>query len=174
MKNELRNKYLLIRKNIKKKETKDQIIFNKVITNERVINSSLILIYISTPYEVDTINLINYFLKLGKRVAVPKVAGKILEFYQITSINECQKGTFNILEPTNLNNKITNFKDAISITPGVCFDKQNYRIGYGKGFYDRFYQTHNIYSIGLCYQECYLDKINHFPFDKKCNLVITD
>lgn len=174
MKNELRNKYLLIRKNIKNKEFKDKIIFDKVITNERVINSNLILIYISTSYEVDTIKLINYFLNIGKRVAVPKVEGKILAFYLINSINECQKGTFNILEPINLNNKITNFKDAISITPGVCFDKQNYRIGYGKGFYDRFYQTHDIYSIGLCYRECYLDNIEHLSFDKKCDLVITD
>ena len=64
MKEELRSKYKLIRKNITDKAFKDKLIFDKIISNEKVIESKLILIYVSLKEEVDTINLIKYFLYL--------------------------------------------------------------------------------------------------------------
>ena len=56
--------------------------------------------------------------------------------------------------------------------PGICFDKRGYRVGYGKGFYDRFLSKHKIYSIGLTYKECIVDNINNDKHDINVNMLI--
>ena len=145
MKNELRKQYILKRKSIANKEEKDKIIFQKVINNLEIINCSTILIYVSFNDEVDTLNLIKYFLSF-KKVAVPKIVNNMMEFYYINSLNDLKKGTYNILEPTT-NKKVTNFDNSVCITPGICFNKSGYRIGYGKGYYDKFFSKHQVYSI---------------------------
>ena len=172
MKNELRKKYLLVRNNINKKCKKDQIIYEKVINNSFVKNSDTILIYVSKDSEVDTINLINYFLKF-KKVAVPKVNDNIIEFFYINSLDDLEEGCFNVLEPIT-NKKVTDFNNVLCITPGICFNKEGYRIGYGKGYYDRFFSKHEIYAIGLCYQECLINDNFANSDDIKVNEVISD
>ncbi len=161
MKQELRNKYRNIRKNITLKKLKDFIIFLKLITNKKVIKSKIILTYVSTKEEIDTILLIKYFLN-KKIIATPKVENNIINFYIIESLSDLKIGKYNILEPTT-NKKITNFKECICITPGICFSKDKYRIGYGKGYYDKFFTKNKVYSIGLCYKQCLIDSI---PIDK--------
>ena len=172
MKEELRQKYLLIRKNIKSKDKKDKAIYNKVINNSKIKSSNLILIYVSKKEEVDTINIINYFLK-SKQIAVPKIENNIMNFYYIKSLNDLKKGSFNVLEPIT-KDKVTDFNNCISITPGICFSKDNYRIGYGKGYYDKFYEDNNIYSIGLCYKESLLNNIPKDKGDIPVNEIITN
>ena len=172
MKNEIRKKYLLIRNNIKNKYEKDKIIYEKVINNSFIEKSNTVLIYVSKDSEVDTINLINYFLKY-KKVAVPKVNNNIIEFFYIDKLADLKKGSFNILEPI-IKKKVTNFNKTICITPGVCFNKKGFRIGYGKGYYDRFFSKYKIYSIGLCYQECLININFNDIYDVKVNEVISD
>lgn len=172
MKNALRKKYLEIRKKIKNKNSKDITIFKKVIINEKIKEATTILIYVSTEDEVDTKKLIEYFLK-NKKVAVPKVIGNDMNFYFINSLDDLENGYFNILEPKT-KVEVKDFSNALSITPGVCFSKDGYRIGYGKGFYDRFYQKHKIYKIGLCYKECLVEKLPNDPFDINVDEVISD
>lgn len=172
MKNELRSKYLEIRRNILDKNNKDNIIYHKVIHNEKVKLAKTILIYVSKEDEVDTINLIKYFLTC-KKVAVPKIENNEIEFYYINSINDLKPGYFHVLEPIS-NNKVKDYQDMLSITPGICFSKLGYRIGYGKGFYDRFYQKNHVYSLGLCYKECLVNNSYHDSYDQKVDEVITD
>lgn len=170
MKDELRKKYLKIRRNINGRKIKDEEIFNLVINNEYIKKAKLILIYVSFNNEVDTIKLINYFLK-SKQVAVPKVADGKMSFYYIDSLTELKKGYFNILEPTT-NKEVLNYDNCICLTPGVCFSSDGKRIGYGKGYYDRFFQSNNVYRIGLTYKECLDDKIEINNNDQKVNEVI--
>lgn len=172
MKEEVRSKYKLIRKNINDKGFKDGLIFNKVISNEKVINSKLILIYVSLEEEVDTINLIKYFL--GKKlIGVPKVVDGEIKFYVINSLDELKKGYFNVYEPIT-NEEVKDFEGVVSITPGICFSKYNDRIGYGRGFYDRFYLNHKVYKIGICYKECLINEEVKEENDVKVDEVITD
>lgn len=171
-KNELRKQFKQIRKSIKDKKNKDNIIFYKVINNTKIIESNTILLYVSLNDEVDTINLIKYFLD-KKIVALPKVENDIMNFYIINSINDLKEGYYHILEPIT-NNKLNNFENTTIIVPGICFDKNGYRIGYGKGFYDKFLVDKNIYSIGLCYKECLIDNTFHDIHDIKVNDIITN
>lgn len=172
MKEKLRNDYRYLRANIINKDLKDNIIFSKVISNKKVICSDTILIYASNNEEVSTIKLIEYFLKI-KKVGVPRIENDVMNFYYIKSIDELKKGYFGLLEPIT-NDKVEVFDNTVSITPGICFSKDLYRIGYGKGFYDRFYDKYDIYSIGLCYSDCLVNYIPNDKYDRKVNEIITD
>ena len=98
MKNELREKYLIVRKNIIERDKLDEIIYNKVISNLQIINSSGVLIYVSLDDEVDTIRIINYLLSKKKLVAIPRVEGKTMNFYYINSLEDTHMGKFGILD----------------------------------------------------------------------------
>lgn len=173
MKRDLRKKYLNIRKSILDKSYKDDLIFNKVISDERVLVSEDALIYVSFGDEVDTKRLIRYFLDVGKKVYVPRVSGCEMNFYRIGSFNDLEKGYKNILEPVG-DEMISNFSKAICITPGACFNRCGYRIGYGGGFYDRFLSRTLVFSIGVCYKECFIDEDFNEEYDVAVNRVITD
>jgi len=168
----LREKYKLIRKSITEKNIKDNIIYNKVINDDIVKRCSTILIYVSFKDEVDTLKLIKFFLQ-NKRVAVPKIENNNMNFYYIKSLEELKSGYFGILEPVS-NVLVTDFSNCVCITPGICFDLNGNRIGYGKGFYDKFFNEVDIYKIGLCYKKCLVRKIDVNKFDKTVEKVITD
>ena len=168
----LRKKYKEKRNNIKNKVTKDNLIYQKVINNKDILSSKTLLIYISINSEVDTIKIINYFLNT-KNIAVPKIIDNDMFFCYVTNLNELTSGKYNIPEPTN-ENIVTDFDNAICIVPGICYDKKNYRIGYGKGYYDRFLSKNKIKTIGLCYKECMIEKIDNDKYDYKIDEVITD
>lgn len=167
----LRNKYKQIRKNIKNKEKLDSIIYNKIISSKEYKESNLILTYVSLKEEVDTIKLIKHSLNIGKQVAVPKCIGNLIEFYYINTVEDISNGTFNILEPIT-DKKVIDYDDSICIVPGIAFDKENNRIGYGRGFYDRFLENYNGIKIGLTYKECICDKIDADENDIKMDKVI--
>ena len=167
----LRNKYKEIRKKIKDKKEQDNVIFNKVINLEEYIKSDLILIYVSLKDEVDTIKLIKHSLGIDKKVAVPKCEGDDIVFYYISSLEELKKRSFGILEP-EANKKVSDFNNSICIIPGLVFDKQNNRIGYGRGFYDRFLENYQGIKIGLTYKDCICDKIDANDNDVKMDKVI--
>lgn len=168
----LRKKYKEKRDNIKNKVTKDNLIYQKVINNKDILSSKTLLIYISINSEVDTIKIINYFLNT-KNIAVPKIIDNNMYFCYITNLNDLTPGKYNIPEPTN-ENIVTDFDNAICIVPGICYDKENYRVGYGKGYYDRFLSKNKIKTIGLCYKECMIEKIDNDKYDYKIDEVITD
>lgn len=174
MKEDLRKKYLEVRKNILKKDKKDETIFRKVIEEEFVKEAKTILAYVSLKDEVDTRRLITYFLGSGFRVAVPRIDGKMMRFYYIESFDDLEKGYRNILEPTCDCTPVLDFTKTVCITPGVCFNKEGYRIGYGGGYYDRFLAEENIISIGLCYKECLIEENFSDEFDIPVNKIITN
>lgn len=171
----LRDKYLKIRKEINKvnREKYNNEIFKKVIELKEYKESKLVLIYVSLKDEVDTFKLIKHSLEIGKKVAVPKCVGNNIEFYYIENLNELEKGKFNILEPKT-DRKVIEFNNSICIIPVVAFDKENDRIGYGKGFYDRFLKSYSDIKIGLAYRECICEKIDNDINDVKIDKIITN
>lgn len=171
----LREKYLKIRKNINEldREKYNNDIFKKVIDLKEYKESKLVLIYVSLKDEVDTFKLIEHSLEIGKRVAVPKCIKNDIEFFYIESLNELEKGKFNILEP-KANKKVEDFASSICIIPGIAFDKEMSRIGYGKGFYDRFLKNYCGIKIGIAYRECICENIDNDINDVKIDKIITN
>ena len=168
MKEELRNKYKIIRDNIKDKDIKSNIIKNKVINTIEYQNSKVIALYKNLDTEVCTNDLINYALNDNKIVALPKVVGNTLKFYK-TDNKSFTKSKYNIYEPIE-----TDIVDNIDlfIVPGICFDKYKNRLGFGKGYYDRVLKS---IKMGICFEEQIYDKkIETNNFDIKMDKIITD
>ena len=99
-----------------------------------------ILAYADYNHEVMTGFIIEEAWKQGKEVAVPKVVGQDMVFYKLTDFSQLEKGYFGIPEPAR--GEIVQWEDAMMVMPGVAFDPQNHRVGYGGGFYDRFLEKH--------------------------------
>lgn len=152
---------------------KDDIIFNKLIDDEKFISARLVLTYVSFNDEVDTLNLIKYCLKIKKKLAVPKCIDNKMVFYYINSLDDLKVGKYNILEPITTD-KVIDFQYSICVTPGLAFDKFGYRLGYGKGYYDCFFINYEGFKIGLCYKKCLLKKLYTTNNDIKVDKIITD
>lgn len=179
-KNNLRNKYKELRRGFSfaQKLVLDDAIFNKITSLDCYKKSELVITFVSTPIEVDTQRLIEYSLKVGKKVAVPKCIDgtRLMDFYLIESLSDLEPATFNVLEPIiEKCIKLENFENSICIVPGLAFDLDGYRLGYGKGYYDRFLSGYTGgEKIGVCYCCCTANKIPRGRFDKAVNLLITE
>lgn len=136
-----------------------------------------LLTYVSTPIEVDTLEIIRRALADGKRVAVPRcVPGtRDMEFYWINGVEELEPGTFGVLEPRpDPKRKVTDFSNGLCLVPALCYDWRGYRLGYGKGYYDRFLAGFGGHMIGVCYSDCIRRKLPHGRFDRPVELLVTD
>lgn len=162
---------------VKQKKQYDKEIFRKLISLYQYRDSSLILTYVSKGIEVDTFMLIERALSDGKQVAVPKcVAGtRNMDFYFITGIDCLEKSTFGVLEPkTDICTKTESFDNSVCIVPGMSFDVRGYRLGYGKGYYDRFLSGYKGQTVGLCYSSCVKWKLPNGKYDKHVDILVTE
>ena len=175
-KTRLRNEYILLRKNIKDKKEKSSIIVRKILELEEFKESNIIALYKSIGSEVDTSELIEYSITLGKTIVLPKVEEDELKFYKINGINErLVKSKFGIKEPLGEKEKyIDNSYIDLVIVPGISFDLNKNRLGFGKGFYDRFLSKKDFNSIGISFEEQVVDNIPTQSNDIKVKKVITD
>lgn len=106
-------------------------------------NAELVLVYVSYENEVDTRSIIDRVLSQGRRVGVPLVDPdtKEMSFYQIESLGHLVPGYKGILEPDPKACRKLGMQDffgSVCLVPGLVFDAQGHRIGYGGGCYDRF------------------------------------
>lgn len=110
-------------------------------------------IYFYLPYnqEVRTVPMLERALAEGKQVAVPKVYGETMKFILLTDLSRIGKGYAGIPEPLD-DGPVADDPHALVLMPGLAFDPQGHRIGYGGGFYDRFLaQEPNHPTLALCY-----------------------
>lgn len=121
---------------------KSKQIFNKIISLPEYQEAPCIYGYMDFNHEVQTWDILTHALNHGKRVAVPKIVGDSMHFYYIHSKRDLSPGFFGILEPTT--QELATTSDGLMLMPGVAFDNQRHRIGYGKGFYDRYLADHPI------------------------------
>ena len=131
-------------------------------------------IYGYLPYnqEVRTWALLEQALKDGKQVAVPKVYGEEMRFILIKDLSRVAPGYANIPEPVD-DAPIANDPTGLVLMPGLVFDKEGHRIGYGGGFYDRFLsQEPNHPTIALCYEFQLLEHIPTEEFDIPVDCVL--
>ena len=169
----LRKKYIELRKEIIDKDLKSSVIIDKIKSLEIYKNSKVVALYNSLEEEVNTYALIKYSLK-DKIVLLPKIENDSMNFYRITDKERLIKNKFGILEPIGLKERLYNKLNIdLYIVPGVIFDKEKNRIGFGKGYYDR-YLSSSFNTIGICFQEQIIDLLPTDKFDVKMKLVITD
>lgn len=174
----LRKKYIAARKALSRKEEKDRAIFDRLITIEELIRADLVLAYASSSIEVDTYRFIEYTLRKGQKIALPvcRESTNEMDFYLIETTDCLIPGKYKgIFEPDPSRcQKCEITGNAVCIVPGLSFDKNGYRLGYGKGYYDRFLSENPVLTIGLCYEECVSGSLPFEKHDKCVSVLVTE
>ncbi|MCM1364038.1 MAG: 5-formyltetrahydrofolate cyclo-ligase [Faecalibacterium sp.] len=174
---ELRRYFKQIRRQMTDKQRLDNEIFKLLINCEPYTSSDVIFTYVSSQGEVDTRKLIAYALTHGKAVAVPKCETQkcTMKFYLISSMDDLIVGAYDILEPDiDKCAPAQQSECSLCIVPGLSFDKCGYRLGFGKGYYDRFLADFKGSALGLCYENCLSDELIINEFDKQVSVLITE
>ena len=115
-------------------------------------NAKTIYGYLPYNQEVRTVPMLERALKDGKKVAVPKVYGEEMKFLYLDDLTAVAKGYAGIPEPI-ADGPVAQDETALVLMPGLAFDPQGHRIGYGGGFYDRFLAAEpNHPTLALCYE----------------------
>jgi 5-formyltetrahydrofolate cyclo-ligase len=131
-------------------------------------------IYGYLPYnqEVRTVPILEQAIKDGKRVAVPKVFGDEMKFIYVDDLTKVDKGYCRIPEPI-FDEPVADDKTAVVLMPGLAFDHEGHRIGYGGGFYDRFLAAEPDHpTIALCYDFQMVDCLETEEFDVPVDCVL--
>ena len=131
-------------------------------------------IYGYLPYnqEVRTVPILEQALRDGKQVAVPKVYGEEMRFICMTDLSQVEKGYAGIPEPA-ADGPVAEDAHALILMPGLAFDPQGHRIGYGGGFYDRFLAREPEHpTVALCYAFQMLPQLDTEDFDIPVDCVL--
>ena len=115
-------------------------------------NAKTIYGYLPYNQEVRTVPMLEQALKDGKRVAVPKCYGDEMRFIFMADLSKVEKGYANIPEPIE-DGPVADDATALVLMPGLAFDPQGHRCGYGGGFYDKFLSAEPDHpTLALCYE----------------------
>lgn len=177
MKSDLRHKCKEIRDNLDEEFIKNanEEIFSRIINLDVFKNAKTVMTYISVGSEVDTRRLMEYCIKCGKKLLVPVIVKgtHIMEASYLNSISDLKEGTFGIPEPKKWN---ICRKDEIDlcIVPALAYDKNNFRLGYGGGFYDRFLTDFKGVSVGLEFSKLILGGVCPENYDMPVDIIVTE
>ena len=173
---ELRQQVLSVRKNLQADERHDlsKIVFDKVVALPEFEASRNLFVYIDFNNEVETKLLIKYALAIGKTVSVPliKEDGHMIAV-EIRSWLGLKKNFYGILEPADETNIVSRKLIDTAIMPGIAFDKKLNRVGFGKGYYDKFLTDTKIKKIALAYDFQIVEKIPADKLDIKADMIVT-
>lgn len=131
-------------------------------------------VYGYLPYnqEVRTVPMLEQALLDGKRVAVPKVIGEEMVFIYLEDLTQVEKGYAGIPEPV-ADGPVAQDKTALVLMPGLAFDREGHRIGYGGGFYDKFLQREPEHpTLALCYEFQMLERLETEDHDIPVDCVL--
>ncbi len=173
----------LLRKNLKKKrknlsrawkEKADNKIFQKLQKLPVFQKAKIVFLYISKQDEVDTHGIVEYLGKKKRTIVAPRVKGEHLTLHSVEGFEHLEKGSFEILEPKRNRPKILPRTIQLALVPGIAFDKNGHRVGYGKGYFDRLLKKLPCKKIGLAYGFQIVDKIETHPYDVPVDFIITE
>lgn len=132
-----------------------------------------VLCYISIKNELDTRGFIRQAIKEGKRICLPSVKGDSLIAVLYSPGSELVRGKFGTVEIAS-GDEMPPEEIDLAVVPGVGFDRLGGRIGYGKGYYDRFLKDVHCPKVGLAYSIQLVESALCAPHDVKMDLIVTD
>ncbi|MCE5329959.1 5-formyltetrahydrofolate cyclo-ligase [bacterium] len=177
----------IIRKRIQKERdnlsaaehaTKSQLIAEKLIDLSEYKEAKTIFIFYPFRSEVDTRIIIKDALIKGKKIVLPKIINSEMKTFYISDLDkDLKKGSLGISEPEESICKEAKLENIdLVIVPGICFDLNFNRIGYGGGFYDKISPElkKNIKKIALSFDLQIISKVPFCSHDKKVDVIITE
>lgn len=172
-----RKKHKFIRKNLApdEKREKDARVCENIIKTNAFTYAEQILLYAALPLEIETIDIFNKAIEMGKKVYFPRCQerGK-MTFHLVTNFNQLKSASFGIREPNSILPLYVEKNSDICIVPALAYDASGYRLGYGGGYYDRFISDFSGTTIGVCYAESVEKKLPRGRFDIQVDILMTD
>lgn len=179
----LRSRYLGYRNNLSARERKEKsaAIWELLRKEAAFQKAQVVLVYMDYRSEVMTTELVAELLSAGeKRVFAPKVEGMDIRFYEIASMEELTDGYQGIREPLKAQEKLftqemSREQDCLILVPGAVFDRERGRMGYGKGFYDRYLAAFpGLTSVSPAFECQIARKVPVEEHDKRPDMIITE
>lgn len=177
MKSELRKYFRSMRMQLVNKAEKDEMICKNFLSSPLYKNASQILCYASLENEISTDLILKTAFSDAKAVALPKCTDENgnMTFYYVKSMSDIKTGSFGIKEPkADICAEVCDFTDSVCLVPAFSYDLRGFRLGYGKGYYDRYLQKFNSISAGLCYNNFLMNDLPCDKYDKAVNFVFTE
>lgn len=175
-KKELRALCRAKRSNIENKEEKSRAIVARALELPEVKAADALFIFYPLKDEVNLLPLTDYAKKTGKKIAFPLCTDKdgSMRFCEVHSLDGLTEGYFGLREPSKDTPEILP-RGAVIFLPALAIDKNGYRLGYGKGYYDRYlakYAKLKPYTVGVIYKELIFDELPLDEYDLPCDMVV--
>ncbi|OEH85255.1 5-formyltetrahydrofolate cyclo-ligase [Desulfuribacillus stibiiarsenatis] len=157
---------------------KSAVILERLKALEEIQQAKRVMVYVNFQDEVETKDFIQYLWDKNIEVIVPLSDPKSRELHPslLYSFEELAPGNFGVLEPIKQAIRIVDVDTLdVIIVPGLAFDRHGGRIGYGAGYYDRFFErTPNATIIAVAFDEQIISEVPMENHDKRIPLIITD
>ena len=181
-KSEIRKRILQIRGQLTQDDVvkKSEAIIQQVLKTPEYHEADNVLLYADYNNEVMTKGLFENCIKHRKKVYFPKTdhLTSTMEFYRVISVQQLEKGFKGILEPREISEnryKLNKSEDTLVIVPGVAFDINGYRVGYGKGYYDKYLSDkRQLSTIALVFACQIVDEVPYGEYDIKMDKIVTE
>lgn len=176
MKTELRKEFKKQRDCLENKALYSEMITRLLLESDFYKSAETVLLYNSTGSEVSTDEIFRACLRDGKKTAFPVCLDKNgkMEFFVIEKESDLQEGMYGIYAPEEHCPVLSDNDKCLCCVPGLSFDKKGFRLGYGKGYYDRYLSNFKGISVGLCYDALVSESLPADKYDKSVNYLITD
>jgi 5,10-methenyltetrahydrofolate synthetase len=161
------------RKNLSlaEKQRKDFLILEHL--KEIVAFETHIGVFLSFQDEIDTFPIVEYLFEKGIKVSSSKIEENNLVFYQLSAPATIETGVYNI--PIPQSDVKTRAQDmGILLIPLLAFSKEKHRVGYGKGYYDRYLKNYKGLKVGLAYDFQYLPCFKTDQYDIPLDMIVTE
>jgi 5-formyltetrahydrofolate cyclo-ligase len=161
------------------KKRRDDAICRAAISLVSFRYAEYVLLYAATENEINVREIAEVALARGKKIAFPRCdkESHTMQYHIVSSLDELAKDNYGILEPPPENPIYDPEKDlgsAICFVPGLVYDKAGYRLGYGKGFYDRYLSHFSGCTLGVVYSDYILPTVPRGRFDVSVNILLTE
>ena len=179
-KKKLREELLQLRKEIPDDERKiaEGAVVSKLLSLASFRFAETVLIYYPIKGEVNVLPVAEAAIKAGKKVAFPlcDTESSTMTYHIVSDINELKAGNYGIPEPSSELPVYVPSKDKndLIIIPAVCFDLKGYRVGYGKGYYDRYLNDFGGTAVGVTFHKLLRPSVPRGRFDKHVSLIVTE
>lgn len=178
-KKDIRRQILAVRRTLPAGEAieKSRAIVQKVTAHPWYIEADTVFCYANHDGEVQTRELMDQILADGKRLALPRVEGTEMTFYEVTKPGQLTEGVYGIEEPfPEKPVKKGDSRKALMLIPGIVFDRNLHRIGYGGGFYDRYLAGEiPFHTMAVAYEcQCILGELPFESHDLCPEVLITE
>lgn len=168
-------KHLLEKRDATSAELRDIVsekIHENLKKNSSFINAQNIACYFPIGSEINTYDIMLDILEQNKNLLLPRIVNDNLQFYIVSNLEKLEKGNFEIMEPKDSCEKAEKIDCVLIPTVGVS--KSGVRLGYGKGYYDRFLSLIDAVKISLTYSKQIVKSIPNDSHDVKMDLIVTE